>query len=298
MTTDDEAEPHVSHRVEGGVAWVTLANPRRKNALTASMTIQLRDICDQIDEDESIGAAVIRGEGSYFCSGADTRDLAASSDNPASPDGVRRTSAVYGAFVRFTDLLVRGAISVVIGGAVGAGMNLALAADVLLAAEDGVLDSGFLARGIHPGGGHLALLGRSLSTQQVMAHAVFGAALTGRQAVARGLAYDAAPAAELDALVTRLVTLPAADPLLARRIKASARLELGPPGVDLGAALEIERGMQMWWLGRQGSGRLAAPAGPPDPLTAARPRGPLWTLGPDGGSGTHVGPRARPGRGQ
>jgi enoyl-CoA hydratase len=264
MTTDNQAEPHVSLRVDGGVAWITLANPRRKNALTAAMTVQLRDICDQIDEDESIGAAVIGGEGGYFCSGADTRDLAASSDNPASPDGVRRTSAVYGAFVRFTDLLVP-SISVVVGGAVGAGMNLALAADVLLAAEDAVLDSGFLARGIHPGGGHLALLGRALSTQEVMAHAVFGAALTGRQAVARGLAYDAAPAGELDAAVARLVELPAADPLLARRIKASARLELGPPGVDLGAALEIERGVQMWSLARKGVDGWQRPPARPNP---------------------------------
>jgi enoyl-CoA hydratase len=247
----EEIEPSVDCRTEAGVAWVTLRNPRRRNALTGAMAAQLGAICDQIDADESIGAAVIRGEGAYFCSGADTRDLATSSDNPAAPQSMARTSAVYGAFVRFTNLTVP-SVSIVVGGAVGAGMNLALAADVMLAAEDAVLDSGFLARGIHPGGGHLALLGRNLPTQEVMAMAAFGAGLSGRQAAERGLAYQAAPVAELDDLANRLVALPANDPQLARRIKASARLELGPPGVDLGAALEIERGVQMWSLARKG----------------------------------------------
>jgi enoyl-CoA hydratase len=264
MSTDDQTQPHVRLRIEAGVAWLTLVNPRRKNALTGAMAAQLREFCDQIDADESIGAAVVRGEGAYFCSGADTRDLATASDNPAAPEGFARTSAVYGAFVRFTDLRVP-TVSLVVGGAVGAGLNLAVAADVLLAAEDAVLDSGFLARGIHPGGGHLALLGRSLPTQQVMAHAVFGAAMTGRQAVTRGLAYDAAPAGELDAKAAALVALAAADPPLARKIKASARLELGPPGVDLGSALEIERGVQMWSLARKGVAGWQNPPPRPTP---------------------------------
>jgi enoyl-CoA hydratase len=70
---------------------------------------------------------------------------------------------------------------------------------------------------------------------------------------------------ELDAAVARLVSLPTADPLLASRIKASARLELGPPGVDLGAALEIERGVQMWSLARKGVAGWQRPPAPPSP---------------------------------
>lgn len=48
----------------------------------------------------------------------------------------------------------------------GAGLNLAMATDLMLVTPDALLDSVFLARGIHPGGGHLALLGRSLGRQQ------------------------------------------------------------------------------------------------------------------------------------
>ncbi len=258
MTTEEGAEARIGCRIESGVAWFTLHNPRRKNALTGSMAAQLSELCDQVDADESIGAAVVRGEGPYFSSGGDTRELAAASANPASTEGMARTSAIYASFVRFTNLKMP-TVAVVEGGAVGAGMNLALAADVMLIAEDAMLDSGFLARGIHPGGGHLALLGRALPTQQVMAFATFGAALTGRDAVIRGLAYNAVPAADLDHAAAALVTRAAADPMLARRIKASARLELGPPGVDLATGLEVERGMQMWSLARKGAEGWARP---------------------------------------
>lgn len=256
MTT--ESEPHVAVTVEDGAAWVTLRNPTRKNAITATMCGQLVEICDRLDADPAVGAAVITGAGAYFCSGADTRDLAAASANPASADGVRRTSAVYGAFVRFGELRMP-TVALVRGGAVGAGLNLAMAADVLIAAHDAVLDSGFLARSIHPGGGHLAMAGRSMSRQDTMAFAAFGAPLSGRDAVRRGLAWTSVEADALADTAAGLVRLAAADPELARRVKTSAQLELGPPAVGLAAGLEIERGVQMWSLARKGEAGWSRP---------------------------------------
>ena len=107
-------------------------------------------------------------------------------------------------------------------------MNLALATDLLLVTPDAVLDSGFLARGIHPGGGHLALLGRRTGYQQATAMALLGRALSGIEAVERGLAYAAFTAAELLPAAKELVALAAKDPQLTRRVKQSLTLELGP----------------------------------------------------------------------
>jgi enoyl-CoA hydratase len=237
--------------VDNGIARITLNNPERKNAITLAMGASIESICEEIDQDSSIGAIVLDARGGYFCSGADTRDLAASSADPASSEAVRRTSAVYRSFVRIGSLAAP-TVSLVVGGAVGAGLNLALATDLMLVTPDAVLDSGFLARKIHPGGGHLSLLGRTLGPAGTMAMAGFGLALSGTEAVQRGLAHASVNADDMDRTVAAMLAKPAADPELARAIKNSIRLELGPPAVSLASALEIERGIQMWSLGRKG----------------------------------------------
>ncbi|WP_040841778.1 enoyl-CoA hydratase-related protein [Nocardia brevicatena] len=255
MAPDDPAgaapdSPVLVHIGEG-VAQLTLNNPRRKNAIGLEMAALIDDFCDRVHADGAIGAVVVRSAGAYFCSGADTRDLADSSSDPASPESVARTSAVYSAFVRVGTLPVP-TIARVVGGAVGAGLNLALAADLMVVTPDAVLDSGFLARRIHPGGGHLALLGRRVGWSDTIALAACGQSFTGAEAVDRGLAYAAAPEDELDGLIAGLTAPAAADPELTRRIMTSARLELGPPAVSWSSALEIERGVQMWSMSRKG----------------------------------------------
>lgn len=236
-----------------GVAQLTLNNPRRKNAITLEMAALIGDFCERVETDPGIGAVVVRAAGSYFCSGADTRDLASSSADPASPEAVRRTSAVYGAFVRVGTLPVP-TISRVVGGAVGAGLNLALATDLMVVTPETRLESGFLARGIHPGGGHLALLGRAVGWSNTIALAACGLSLNGAEAVTRGLAHLAVAEPELDARIAELTAPAAADPELTRRLMNSARLELGPPAVSWSSALEIERGVQMWSMSRKGEG--------------------------------------------
>ena len=156
---------------DGGVARVILSNPRRKNAITVEMAADIEAFCDQVEADPGVAAVLVEGAGGYFCSGADTRILAASSADPASPAAVASMSALYRSFTRVGSLPVP-TLSLVTGGAVGAGMNLALATDLLLVTPDAVLDSGFLARGIHPGGGHIALLGRRIGYQQTAAMAL------------------------------------------------------------------------------------------------------------------------------
>src|SRR5262249_48325184 len=141
-------EPRVTVTRDGGIARLTLSNPRRKNAITLEMAAGIEAFCDQVEADETIGAVLGHGAAGYFSSGADTRLLAASSADPASPAAVASVSAVYRSFTRIGSLPVP-TVSLVEGGAVGAGMNLALATDVMLVTPDAMLDSGFLARGIH-----------------------------------------------------------------------------------------------------------------------------------------------------
>ncbi|WP_207793242.1 enoyl-CoA hydratase-related protein [Nocardioides acrostichi] len=243
--------PSVEVAVTDGVATLRLRNPRRKNAITADMAADIVAFCERVDTDETIGAVVVAGEGGYFCSGADTRDLGAASDDPATTDSMLRTTRVYSSFVRVGRLPVP-TVAVMVGGAVGAGMNLALACDVVLATPTAVLDSGFLARGIHPGGGHFSLLGRGLSRSQAMAMGALGAPVSGEQAVSLGLVWATYDEHEIEQQARSLAARAGSDPELSRRIKHSADLELGPNATSWAAAVELERGVQMWSLRRKG----------------------------------------------
>lgn len=226
------------------VAVITVSSPEVRNALTPEMGRQLVAVCDEVDADPSVGAAVVRGAGGTFCSGADTRRWGGDRD-PASDEAFERTSAIYGAFVRVGSLAVP-TVAAVRGAAVGAGMNLMLATDLQVVATDARLLAGFLRIGIHPGGGFFTLAGRGAGRQSAAALGLFGEELSGQQAVATGLVWDAVPDAEVEDRALDMARRAARDPLLARRALVSLRAELGPPPVSWPAALAMERGVQMW----------------------------------------------------
>lgn len=237
--------------VRDGRAHLTLNNPARKNAITFEMADRIERFCDMVDTDETIGAVIVDASGDYFCSGADTRDLAEWSANPVTTATMNRMSSIYSAFIRVGCLPVP-TVAVVTGGAVGAGLNLALAADLLLVTPDAVLESGFVARGIHPGGGHFSLLGRSLNRQQSIAMGTLGLPVSAKRAIELGLAWEVCPPETIRERADEIVASAAQDPLLARRVKTSAVLELGPGAVSWRAAVELERGAQMWSFTRKG----------------------------------------------
>lgn len=233
-----------------GVALLTLNAPGRRNALTVGMAEALIAACEEIDADESVGAVVVRGAGGYFCAGGDRATLADAGTDPAEGERYAGMTTIYRSFARVGELLAP-TIAAITGGAVGAGLNLALATDLRVVAEDAVLLSGFLPIGLHPGGGHTALLGRLGSRETAAALTLFGERVTGAQAAERGLAWAAVPADQVDATAEQLASVPAKDPALARRTAASLRASLGPPALPWSAALEFERASQMWSMRRK-----------------------------------------------
>jgi len=245
--------PEVGLEVRDGVALLTLNAPARRNALTVAMAHELIEACETLDRDPAVGAVVVRGEGGYFCAGGDRATLAAAGDDPAAPDTFAGMSAIYRSFARVGELEPP-TVAAVCGGAVGAGLNLALATDLRVVADDAVLLSGFVPIGLHPGGGHTALLGRLGSREAASALTLFGERLTGAELVQRGLAWRALPADEVDEAALELARVPAADPELARRTARSLRATLGPPAIPWATALELERGAQMWSMRRKALG--------------------------------------------
>ncbi len=241
--------PNVRVERDGGVAVLVLDNQASRNALTVDMAQAMVRACDELDADRTVGAVVVTGAGPYFCAGGDRPTLAQAGEDPANPDTFDGMSAIYRAFTRVGELEAP-TISAIRGGAVGAGLNLALATDLRVVAEDAVIASGFLPIGLHPGGGHTLLLARTGAREAASALALFGQRIDGRRAVELGLAWAAVPADEVEAKARELAAVPAADPDLARRTTRSLRMSAGPPGLPWAAAHDAERSAQMWSMRR------------------------------------------------
>lgn len=227
--------------VERGVATLTLNDPDRRNIISGALVGEITAAFDRLEADGTTAAVVVTGAGPAFCAGADLADLLAAADGDTS--GV---TTVYQGFLRVARSPLP-TIAAVNGPAVGAGLNLALACDVRIAAESAWFDTRFLKIGLHPGGGHTWMLHRLVGPQTAAAMVLFGDRLDGPAAVAAGLAYRCVPDAEL---------LPAAralaagardvDPELLRRTKASLRRAGDGRGHD--QVLEDETRDQMWSL--------------------------------------------------
>jgi enoyl-CoA hydratase len=234
-----------------GIATITIDSPEVKNGLTPEMGRELSAACDEIDADAQIGSAVVRGAGGTFCSGADRRTWQPGIDQ-ADDTAYRNTGAVYGAFVRVGKLAVP-TIAAVRGAAVGAGINLMLATDLRVVAENARLLAGFLRIGLHPGGGFFTIAGRTAGREATAAMGLFSQEIDGTRAAEIGLAWAAVPDAEVEDTAHRLAAEPAKDPALSREAVRSFRTELGPPGIGWDAAVEFERATQMWSQRRRNS---------------------------------------------
>ncbi len=244
------AETEVLLEVDGGVAVVTLNAPDRRNALTPQMAGDLIDVFEQVDAQPEVGALVVRAVGRSFCAGGDVGTLTWAGKDPAAPDAYEGMGRIYDSFYRLGQVRVP-TIAAVRGSAVGAGMNMLLAADLRIVANDARLLAGFLKRGMHPGGGHFVILSRLIGREAAAAMALFGEEIDGRRAVELGLAWESHDEAAVEDRALELARRVAADPELARVAVGNFRNEVVNGAVSWEVATQFERPAQMWSMRRQ-----------------------------------------------
>ena len=230
--------------VDGGVAVVTLDDPDRRNALSGPMVDEIVAAFDALEADESVGAVVVTGAPPAFCAGADLGDLGKGGETG---DG-RGVVSVYDGFLRVARSTLP-TIAAVNGAAVGAGMNLALAADVRLVGRSGRFDTRFLKLGLHPGGGHTWMLRRIVGPQAANAMVLFGQVLAGDDAVEAKLAWrcidDDALLDEARALAGGAASAPRELAIRAKQtLQAVAALD------DHDEAVAVELDAQRWSFGQ------------------------------------------------
>lgn len=162
----------------GKVAVITVSDPQRRNALTVELSAELANAVSTAEHDSGVHAIVVTGAPPAFCAGADLSALGESHD-----EGLR---AIYAGFLALARCELP-TVAAVGGPAVGAGLNLALAADVRIAGPKARFDARFLRLGLHPGGGMTWMLQRAVGVQQAAAMTLFGEILNTSAAQAAGL---------------------------------------------------------------------------------------------------------------
>jgi enoyl-CoA hydratase/carnithine racemase len=231
----DENDPRVKLEHDGNVAVVTLDDPDRRNALSLEVTVQLGQAVDEASADPSVGALVVTATPPAFCAGGSVDDLL----NPRAP--LRDMYAGVLALSRTT----LPSVAAVNGPVIGAGVNVPLSCDVILASPRARFDPRFMDLGIHPGGGHLWRMERLVGRQAAAALVIFGESLTGEEAARIGLAWRCVPDDEL--LDTAIV--------LARRAadrprelvgRAKSVLDASPAIDTWEQAFELEYTHQEW----------------------------------------------------
>jgi enoyl-CoA hydratase len=209
-------------QVENHVALITVNDPERRNAVTAEISAALRDAVDAAEADADVHALIVTGAGKAFCAGADLTAL-----GEATEDGLK---TIYDGFLAVANCVLP-TIAAVNGAAVGAGLNLALAADVRIAGPAAMFDPRFQKLGIHPGGGATWMLQRAVGVQAARASLLFGMRFDAEAAVRYGLALDVAD--DPVAAAKELAAGPAAAPReVVLATKASMRATANPGSVD------------------------------------------------------------------
>ena len=152
----------------GKVAVITVDAPERRNSLTLELSGQLASAIRAAEQDENVHALIVTGTPPAFCAGADLSALGS-----AQEEGLRK---VYEGFLTLARCTLP-TIAAVGGAAVGAGLNLALAADVRIAGPRAKFVPRFLELGLHPGGGFTWMLQRAVGEQRARAMTLFGQSL-------------------------------------------------------------------------------------------------------------------------
>lgn len=223
--------------VDDHIAVITVNDPDRRNAVTFEMSAALRAAVEAAEANPDVHAVIVTGAGKAFCAGADLTAL-----GEATEDGLRK---IYDGFLAVAHCTLP-TIAAVNGAAVGAGLNLALAADVRIAGPAALFDPRFQKLGIHPGGGATWMLQRGVGPQVARAALLFGMRFDAESAVRHGLALSVAE--DPVAAARMLAAGPAGAPRdVVIATKASMRATANPGTVDIdqhGAAVDIELGPQ------------------------------------------------------
>jgi enoyl-CoA hydratase len=221
-------------RKDDGVVLITLNRPDMRNAMTDTMTAEWRETMTGLATDRDARCLIVTGAGTAFSSGGDLSWIGERGAE-AVPPLRERMLAFYRTWLMITELEIP-TVAAVNGPAVGAGLCVALACDLVYAADDAKLLAPFTSLGLHPGMAATYLLPRrapGLAREMLLA----GRTVSGKEAADKGLVNQSFPKNDLMSEVTGIATKIAQNAPIATRL---TKVALGQGHQDLEAALRWE----------------------------------------------------------
>ena len=192
-------------------ARLTLNRPEKLNAFNVAMHGEVRDALERVRAEKSVRVLVLTGAGRGFCAGQDLADRAVA-PGAAPVDLGQSIEKYYGPLVLALRALPIPVICAVNGVAAGAGANIALACDIVIAASSAAFIEPFCRLGLVPDTGGTYFLPRLVGTARAMGIALLGDRIPAQQAADWGLIWkcvdDAKFAEEIDALARRFAGAP------------------------------------------------------------------------------------------
>lgn len=222
--------------IEGGIATITLNRPERMNAFTWEMIDAWADALAECRANDAVAVVIVTGAGKAFCSGGDIGEMRKRGDRTP----LERKAELEGHVHKIPlalEALDKPVIAAVNGAATGAGLDLALMADLRIAAESARLGETYVKVGLVPGAGGAWFLPRLVGTAKALELFWTGDIIDAREAERIGLVNKVVPDAELmsvtHALAKRIANGP---PLSVRFIKRAVKEGLRS---DLRSALDL-----------------------------------------------------------
>ena len=195
----------------GAVGRITLNRPESLNAWTAELGEELRRAITTEAADESVRAVLVTGAGRGFSSGADLKAGMEIDPDDGRPD-VRKELAIYHPAIAGIRHLDKPVVAAVNGPAVGIGCSLALACDLVLAAESAFFGLAFVNIGLMPDGGSTLFVPAAVGKARAFQMALLGERIPADRALEWGLVNFVHPDPELPAAAGALVKRVAAGP--------------------------------------------------------------------------------------
>ncbi|WP_315772451.1 MULTISPECIES: enoyl-CoA hydratase/isomerase family protein [unclassified Bradyrhizobium] len=194
--------------IDGPIATITLDRPAAFNAINLAIAQRLEQLAAQVEADPTIRVLVLKGEGRAFCAGGDLQTIGAAAEADTITPVVSELLHHYHAFIASLRRMHKIVLASVHGSAAGAGMSLAFAADLCIAAEDARFTPAYAKLGVSPDGGGTVGVITTVGVRRALQIFLAEDSFTAAQAYEWGLVAKIVPASELvaatDALAARL----------------------------------------------------------------------------------------------
>ena len=225
--------------IENNVGYITLNRPEKYNSFNRNMALALQGHLDACRDDDSVRCIYLTGAGKGFCAG---QDLAEAADT-ANIDFERVVTEHYNATITRIRTIEKPVIAAVNGVAAGAGANIALACDIVLASESATFIQAFSKIGLIPDSGGTYFLPRLVGMQRAAALMFTGDKVSAAEAVSMGMIYKSYPDAAFETEAKKMALTLAQMPT--KGIGLTKLLLSQSFANDLQSQLDMEKALQV-----------------------------------------------------